>query len=831
MVGLTLKQLQQMGATPVQTPQPIQTQTGKGFTLEELKSQGAVPVATSSAPVVKSKVLPQKNIPAVIKVINPTFQNKPTLPYTGQEGAVGTVGKAVVNTPKSLFNIAKGTVEAVINPIETAKGVTKLVKGAGAFVGEKLAENTDTGQSFLKIVDQSRKNKGLSPLQKDAQGRLQVVGNEELEMAKGMGEYFRERYGGGEELKRTLIEDPAGLLLDASMFLSGGSTGVAKTANITRKVGMTRTSNILNTSSKIIGETSKFIDPVRQTVNAVKPVAGKVVNNLLNVATKSGKELQTDAVVKGMEGLNQNLKGIKKTFDESSFSVADEINPGKFKKVTPLDTIVEYNLFPEVKDSKVNVDMAKQSIKDNMNDLNIKIDENLKVNNILVDVEGYGKKLEEAINSTNKSQEVKNILKAKLTTYIEQTGINYPGGIPADEINLIRKEANLDYDPTTMDFSRMKGNATREIVYNLTEDQAIKKYLVEQRKLINAEDYIQKIENHAVKGGRLGGYMAKGAGILIGNAIGGAPGAIAGGFLTGKAAEFMQSRQFKSLPADIKAMIEKNAGKEMKLPKGGEIKSIINNKIDQVNKLPAKKLSNPNVDKSPLTRNRQAGMIRIPGVKATNIHPEDANVMKKIVETPKITDLNNNNYRNLELLSERFNISIDKPFPQVKKAFDDVLSGKTKVKGTLLTGSLKKPLPIAKTSSAKDAIAKGLTAKEYVKTKNPNVDFSIYEKGNEITLSKILVSKESRGTGIGTKAMEDLIQYADDRGSRILLTPSKDFGASSVSRLNDFYKRFGFSENKGAKKDFSTKESMIREPKLRAEYQSAMKSKTLPKKK
>lgn len=105
------------------------------------------------------------------------------------------------------------------------------------------------------------------------------------------------------------------------------------------------------------------------------------------------------------------------------------------------------------------------------------------------------------------------------------------------------------------------------------------------------------------------------------------------------------------------------------------------------------------------------------------------------------------------------------------------------------------------------------SASEFVKAKNPPIDLSIYEKGNEITLSKIVVPANIRGSGVGTKAMEDLIRYADIKGKRILLSPSKDYGASSISRLTDFYKRFGFVENKGKTRDFSTRESMIRLPK------------------
>jgi len=85
------------------------------------------------------------------------------------------------------------------------------------------------------------------------------------------------------------------------------------------------------------------------------------------------------------------------------------------------------------------------------------------------------------------------------------------------------------------------------------------------------------------------------------------------------------------------------------------------------------------------------------------------------------------------------------------------------------------------------------------------------DKG-DITLSRIVIPKDRRKEGIGAEAMDDIIEYADRNDKRIVLTPSKDFGATSVTRLKKFYKRFGFVENKGTNKDFTTKESMYRDP-------------------
>jgi GNAT superfamily N-acetyltransferase len=79
-----------------------------------------------------------------------------------------------------------------------------------------------------------------------------------------------------------------------------------------------------------------------------------------------------------------------------------------------------------------------------------------------------------------------------------------------------------------------------------------------------------------------------------------------------------------------------------------------------------------------------------------------------------------------------------------------------------------------------------------------------------LTLSSVKVPKAERGKGLGSEFMEDLVNYADQTGQRVYLTPATDFGASSVARLKKFYKRFGFVENKGRNKDYTTREGMFR---------------------
>jgi hypothetical protein len=93
------------------------------------------------------------------------------------------------------------------------------------------------------------------------------------------------------------------------------------------------------------------------------------------------------------------------------------------------------------------------------------------------------------------------------------------------------------------------------------------------------------------------------------------------------------------------------------------------------------------------------------------------------------------------------------------------------------------------------------------------VGLDIYENKGSLRLSRIIVKPEYMGEGIGSKIMEDLVEYADNNKKIIVLTPSSDFGGNK-NRLIQFYKRFGFKHNKGHHKSFEFMDSMIRYPNL-----------------
>jgi GNAT superfamily N-acetyltransferase len=93
--------------------------------------------------------------------------------------------------------------------------------------------------------------------------------------------------------------------------------------------------------------------------------------------------------------------------------------------------------------------------------------------------------------------------------------------------------------------------------------------------------------------------------------------------------------------------------------------------------------------------------------------------------------------------------------------------------------------------------------------KDRGIKSSVSERSDSIILNQMVVPKSNRGRGAGTQAMQELIDYADSIGKRVDLSPSADFGGNK-NRLTEFYKRFGFVENKGKSRDFEVSESMYR---------------------
>lgn len=174
-------------------------------------------------------------------------------PLTPREVATG----AIVNFPSSFKNLVGNIVQAVTNPVETAKSVLDV--GAGAL------QNV-LPEKFVQFVGEDKQSR---------------------DMARAIGQFYADRYGTGEGLKKAIAEDPAGVLADLSTVLTGGAA-VAPRAIAAPLSAAARTVDPLSLAAR----------GAQATVSG----AGKVLAPAVGVQTGVGAEPFRQAYRAGKEG-------------------------------------------------------------------------------------------------------------------------------------------------------------------------------------------------------------------------------------------------------------------------------------------------------------------------------------------------------------------------------------------------------------------------------------------------------------------------------------------------------------------------------------------------
>lgn len=187
--------------------------------------------------------------------------------------ALDDVLKGITNIPGSAFRFGKGIYDAVTSPIQTATGIADIAAG-----GLRVA----VPESVRNFIDKA-----------DSAETTQRVGG----AASAAGQFYKERYGGMDKLKNTLVEDPVGAAADLSMLLAGGGA-------LARGASLPRVSGALSKASDLTNPLS-VIKPVVQG-------AGAASKHVLGMATGVGAENISQAVKAGRTGgtdFMPNLKG------------------------------------------------------------------------------------------------------------------------------------------------------------------------------------------------------------------------------------------------------------------------------------------------------------------------------------------------------------------------------------------------------------------------------------------------------------------------------------------------------------------------------------------
>jgi hypothetical protein len=141
--------------------------------------------------------------------------------------------EALKNLPGSIVEEGKNVVGAITQPLQTLKGIGNLALG----ISEKAISGT---QSHEKYAD-------------------------------ALGDYYANKYGSKDAFLQELQNNPASILSDISMFVTGGASGAAKVASLS-KIGAKAAPAL-----EKVAQVGTAIDPLNLAANTTMYGASKVI--------------------------------------------------------------------------------------------------------------------------------------------------------------------------------------------------------------------------------------------------------------------------------------------------------------------------------------------------------------------------------------------------------------------------------------------------------------------------------------------------------------------------------------------------------------------------
>jgi hypothetical protein len=190
--------------------------------------------------------------------------------------------ETVKNIPRSAANYVGNIVSAVVNPADTVRGVASVASG-------NIQMTPETVQNSLFGMASANPVTALP-----AQIFRKSMRPEDVEVSKAVGGFYKDRYGGFSNIRKTIIEDPVGAVADASAVL-----GLAGSA--LRAAGLSNAANVANTASK-------FTDPLYLTSKAVKTVAKPIYRQAVGQTTGAGARV-IDEALKGSDEFVDAMRG------------------------------------------------------------------------------------------------------------------------------------------------------------------------------------------------------------------------------------------------------------------------------------------------------------------------------------------------------------------------------------------------------------------------------------------------------------------------------------------------------------------------------------------
>ena len=182
---------------------------------------------------------------------------------TSPQKSIGGFAKNVVTSGARLLGDTASAALNVFNPNmqkNTVANIARLTTGAA-----QLADPTRGNQIVSAIP-------GLGAVQSKA-------GNQERQ-AKAVGQFYKDRYGGIDNITNTLYNDPVGVVADAATVATGVGGALRGGGAVATKIGLAGKSNTLTKAGRTASNIGRTVDPIM--------VAGKGVGAVKTAGLKFG---------------------------------------------------------------------------------------------------------------------------------------------------------------------------------------------------------------------------------------------------------------------------------------------------------------------------------------------------------------------------------------------------------------------------------------------------------------------------------------------------------------------------------------------------------------
>ena len=204
-----------------------------------------------------------------------------------------TIGQAITNIPSSGKQLGYDMIQPIMHPIQTAKSLK------------------DLGSSIINLFVPDEQ------------------GNEQL--AREVGNYFKERYGGLDNIKKTFATDPVALLSDVSIILSGGAMLAPKSSALAGTLSTLSKIEPITAATKAVSIPSGFL--AKNTLAKLQGTSADAIGAAFAAGQKGGKASAAfsraisgkDDVTKIVDDANEAFNKMKKDKQVEFMNAKDKL--------------------------------------------------------------------------------------------------------------------------------------------------------------------------------------------------------------------------------------------------------------------------------------------------------------------------------------------------------------------------------------------------------------------------------------------------------------------------------------------------------------------------